>query len=133
MKLNVVELAHSQDDARTAIRKAVGDLSEFKVLDDLVLVGTFIRAAKTKGGILLPEKSLDEDRFQGKAGLVLKKGPTAFKYSGPFPYEGPAPEEGDWIMYRNSDSWECGLNGVSVRFIRSEDVKAIIPRPEMIY
>jgi co-chaperonin GroES (HSP10) len=132
MKLNVIELAKS-DDAKSAIIKAVGDISKMHITEDWVLVGTYIRPEKTKGGIYMPQKTMDEDRFQGKAGLVLAMGPTAFKYSGPFPYEGPKPEIHDWVMYRNSDSWECGLRGVSVRFISSEDIKAIIPDPDMVY
>ena len=104
------------------------------------MLATSIEQEKTKGGILLPEKRLTESRYQCKSGLVLKIGPTAFKYDGSYPWEGPKPELHDWVFFRASDSWEFGLapNGgvtdlLSVRLVRSEDIKGILDAPELIY
>ena len=61
------------------------------------------------------DKKVDEARFQGKVGLIIKVGPTAFRYDPRYPrysWEGPKQGVGDWVFYRTSDSSEVGL-GVS--------------------
>ena len=70
-------MSHIEDPANE-IRKRIGDISQIEVLHNQILVGVYIRPEKTKGGILLTSQTRDEDRYQGKAGLVLKKGPLAF-------------------------------------------------------
>jgi hypothetical protein len=93
-------------DPKKALLDALGDISGIEVLYNNVLVATYIEPEMTPGGIIKPDRSLMESRFQGKAYLVLKLGPTAFKYDGSYPYEGPQIESGDWIFARPSDGWE---------------------------
>ena len=73
-----IEQISQSSDPRAAIIKAVGDLSGARVTADLVLLGTYIRNEKTAGGIIRPQENLKEDEYQGKVGLVLKKGPLAY-------------------------------------------------------
>ena len=65
-------------DARQEILKAVGDISNFNVFHNQVLIAIYIRPEMTAGGIIITNKTRDEDKWQGKVGLVLKKGPSAF-------------------------------------------------------
>ncbi len=131
MRANIVELAAASDQ-KTAILKAVGDLSGLKLAGSLVLVATYIEPEK-KGSIYLPQKRLEESRYQSTVGLVLKKGPAAFKYDGPYPYEGEVPEEGDWVFYRTSDSREIFIRNTSCRLIHSEMINGIVNDPEMVW
>ena len=125
------------DDPRQAIIKEIGkaNLDGYRLFDDDVLLGTYVRPEKTKGGIILTSKSKDEDRFQGKVGLLLKCGPTAFKYdrSGAYDFEGDKPAVGDWAVYRASDGWEMALNGVSCRIIRASMLRGIVSDPSSIW
>lgn len=140
MKSTVVELARSKDQ-KQLIFERVGDLTKHQVLKDLVLVATYIEPETTAGGIIKPDRMLDESRYQGKVGLVLKLGPTAFKYDGAYPYEGPIPVVGDWVKFHPSNAREFflggpggkGNSGISCRHVSSELIEAIIDDPEKIW
>lgn len=133
-------------DPKTAIIKEIGQdvIDSYRLLEDDVLIGTYIRPERTKGGIILTDRSKEEDRFQGKVGLLLKMGPTAFRYdrSGLYNaydkskpnWEGcEAPQVGDWVVYRMSDAWEVSLRGVSCRIIRASLLRGAISDPMIIW
>ena len=133
MRAKTLELSQA-NDAKAEILKQVGGLGGFQIPNDLVLLATYQEPERTPGGIIKPGKSLDESRFQGKAGLVLKLGPTAFKfYSGGYAWSGALPVEGDWVIFRFSDAWEIFIRGVSCRFVEADFIKAVINDPTMVY
>jgi hypothetical protein len=133
MRAKTLELARAEN-AKAELLKQVGDLDGVQLPNDLVLLATYIEPERTKGGILIPQKSLDESRFQGKAALLLKRGPTAFQfYDGGYAWQGPVPAEGDWVIFRFSDAWETFIRGVSCRIVESEFIKAVIDDPTMVY
>lgn len=134
-RANVINLAKcvEPEQQKQAILDKLSCI-EIDVLSSQVIVATYIEPEKTSGGILLPEKRLDESRFQGKVGLLVKMGPTAFKYDGPYNWEGRAPQIGDWVIYRASDGWENGLSGIFVRWLESGDmIKGIVKDPRVVY
>ena len=130
--LRVIEVAES-DDPKSKILEMVGDLADIDVLGSRVLVGTYVAPRKTKGGIILTDVTVDEDRWQGKVGLVLKMGPAAFKYDGSFSYEGIKPEVGQWVEYRPADTAEVGVRGVACRYIDSQNIRSVVKDPSIIY
>jgi hypothetical protein len=100
------------------------------------LVATYIRPNITRGGIIITDKQSEEDRWQGKVGLLLKVGPTAFDYEelhqradailadadetgvdvitvddaqGRAAAELNLPRVGDWVAYRTSETHEVGV------------------------
>jgi hypothetical protein len=100
-----------------------------------VLVATAPSPTK-RGSLWVPDKTLDEGRYQGKVGYVLGWGPNAFKYDPQFPsypWEGPKPAVGDAVFYRTSDAWECGINGVSCRFILDDCIVGRVTDIEVIW
>lgn len=107
-------MSHIEDPANE-IRKRIGDISKIEVLHNQILVGVYIRPEKTKGGILLTPQTRDEDRYQGKAGLVLKKGPLAFVDDDNNKFHGQNVDVGDWVFYRVSDGFPLVLNGTLCR------------------
>ena len=72
-----MQMDHS-NDRKTGIMKDIGDLSTFELFNNQVLVAVYVRPKKTKSGIYLPDATVDEDKIQGKVGLVIKEGPLAF-------------------------------------------------------
>jgi co-chaperonin GroES (HSP10) len=44
------------------------------------IVATYVRPSVTKGGIILTNRTQEEDRWQGKAGLLIAVGPSAFDF-----------------------------------------------------
>ncbi|MEN9931891.1 MAG: hypothetical protein RIS17_464 [Pseudomonadota bacterium] len=105
------------------------------LLRNRVLVATYIRPEKTSGGIIRPDQLREEDKWQGKAGLVLKIGPSAFDFeeideeiedelalaradhahpdvadiARRAMNEHNVPQVGDWVFFRGSDTWDSGL------------------------
>lgn len=136
MRLDTAKLADREPDVsfKTAVKKVLGNLEGFDVHHSLVLTASYIQPRKTRGGILLPDSALDEDRWQGKVNLILKLGPTAFKYQdGGYPYEGKKPDVGDYVIFYTSDGREIGINGVSCRLVESYLIKMNTPDPDRVY
>ena len=136
MNVDVLKLAErgANDDFAKLAFKLVGDLSGWTVLHEDVLVITWINRRTTAGGILLPEKSADEDRWQGTLGLVAKLGANAFKIGQwGLPYAGPVPKVGEYVTFHPSSITETSINGISCKYIPASLIKAIIPDPARIY
>lgn len=127
-----VLMNHIEDPANE-IRKRIGDISKIEVLHNQILVGVYIRPEITKGGILLTPQTRDEDRYQGKAGLVLKKGPLAFVDDDNNKFHGQNVDIGDWVFYRVSDGFPLVLNGMLCRLLEEVHVKGKIPSPDVVF
>lgn len=125
------------DDPREGLLKQLGNtaVEHYQLMEDDILLATYIRPEKTKGGIILTQQNLGEDRFQGKVGLLVKKGPAAWKFdrTNQYPFEGDVPEIGAWCVYRASEGWEIGLNGVSCRIIRASLVRGVVADPSVVW
>jgi co-chaperonin GroES (HSP10) len=121
---------------KDAVLPIIGEEVEknWDVLGNRVLVATYIKASRTPGGIILTDKAIDEDRWQGKVGLVMKMGANAFKYiDGSFHWEGPKAKPGDYVVYTTSDTREIGILGVSCRFIDYSMIQSVIRNPDAAY
>jgi co-chaperonin GroES (HSP10) len=121
-------------DPKKVVMDAVGSaIDEISVFGNRVLVATAPHCERSKGGIIFTDKAVDENKYQGKVGLVLKMGDAAFSYDGSYEWVGEKPEVGSWVFYRTPDSWECGLNGISCRFIRDEHIVGELNSPDAIW
>lgn len=115
-------------DPKQGILDAVGSIEDIEICGDLVLLGTYIAPNKI-GGILLPDKTVGEDEFQGKIGLVLKMGPLAFQYGD---YEGPKIEVGDWVIFWTSDAKQLTINETPCRLLRDDQIRMRIANPRAL-
>jgi co-chaperonin GroES (HSP10) len=108
-----------------------GDLEKVEPFNQQVLIATYIRpATRTAGGLEIAEEALDEDRYQGKVGMVLRKGPRAFVDDGPVKFYGQDVEPGDWVVYRASDGLKGMIGNREVRFINDVSIKGKIDHPD---
>ena len=57
-------------DPKEKLLSELGDLSQVEIFNNQVLVAVYIRPNKTKSGLYLSDKTTDEDRYQGKVGLL---------------------------------------------------------------
>jgi co-chaperonin GroES (HSP10) len=131
MSITQFAMAHDKDPA-DVIREEVGDLSNIQVFHNLILVGIYKRPEKTKGGIIITQKSADEERFQGVVGLVLKVGPTAFRNDANNDFAGQTVEPGMWCVYRTSDTHKVSVNGVVCRLLEDAHVKMVVDHPDRV-
>jgi co-chaperonin GroES (HSP10) len=120
-------------DPRDAILENVGDVSPIEIFNNQILVAIYIRPEKTSGGILLANQTRDEDKWQGKMGLVLKKGPSAFVDESQNWFNGVDVAVGDWVFFRPSDGWGLEVNGVLCRLLDDTVIRGRAPTPDMIW
>lgn len=134
----IAEAAHV--DPKRALLDALGDISGVEVFHSLVMVATHVRPAITAGGIHLPDKTLLEDRFQGKVGLVVKMGPLAFKDDEltRARFGGVTVSVGDWVFYRPGDGFEMYSvdptdGGTSCRLFDDTQIMGRVSDPALIW
>ena len=131
-----IEALSMATDPRQAIMEIVAPaLPKIEVLFNYVLVATYIRPEKTKGGIIRPTNNVAEDQWQGKVGLVLKLGTHAFVDDGDNAFNGIRVEVGDWAGYKVGDAWEVLVNGtqpISCRMVRDSSIRFKVTDPEVV-
>ena len=119
--------------AARALLDSLGDLAGVDVLGNGVLVAIYRRPEKTTGGIIRPDSVKDEDVYQGKAGLVVKRGPLAFKEDDGGDLADGTAKTGDWAVFRVGDGWSIRVNGVPCRMVQDVNIKAVVSNPEMVW
>ena len=115
------------------LMKELGDLSKVEIFNNQLLVAVYIRPQKTKSGIYLADKTVDEDRHQSKVGLVVKKGPTAFVDESETWFKDIKIDEGDWVVFRPSDGWQITVNNVLCRILEDTVVRGRVDHPDRVW
>ena len=116
--------------------KLLGSLDDIEVYYNHILVAIYVRPEKTRGGIIRPDSNKEEDIYQGKTGLVIKKGPMAFVDDGDCVFNGQNVEVGDWVVYRAADGWSITVNGtenVACRMLVDRNIKLRVKSPERTF
>lgn len=133
-------IMHHEDDPAKALINKIGDLSEFVVPFNKILVGIYIRpnVKKIEGTdkvIHLGDETVAEDKYQGKAGVILKKGPMAFVDDDRVKFHGLNPEVGEWIAFKPSDGMKIDIRGAKGHCILLTDtqVQLVIPMPDLVF
>lgn len=116
-----------------AIRKEMGDISDIEIFHNQVLVAIYIRPEKTKSGLYLSSQTRDEDKYQGKVGLIIKKGADAFVDDSGKWFKGVNLDVGDWIYFRPSDGWQITVHGQLCRILDDTDIRGRIPTPDTVW
>ena len=120
-------------DPKAGVLKAVGPLNGVEVFSGWILLGTYIRPEKTTGGIIRPQSNVDEDAYQGKVGLVLKKGPLAFVDDDSHDFAGQDVRDGDWVAYYVNDTRAVTINGAPCRLIQDTRIIMKIDDPNIVF
>lgn len=122
-------------DPRTELLSKIGDIDDIEVFNNRVLVAIYIRPDKTKGGIILTDQTRDEDKWQGKVGLILKMGASAFNDPNGVYFQGVHVDVGDWVYFRPSHGQPLTVNTKDglCRLFHDTDIAGIIPNPDMIW
>jgi len=138
-KLREVAEAASFDPKAALLDSLGGRQDGIEMFHANVLVATYIEPDRTPGGILKADRTLAENRFQGKGALVLKLGPLAFKDDSIAKFGGVNLKEGEWVMVRPSDGLELfavdstGRAGTSCRVFKDVDIIARLADPALVY
>lgn len=121
------------NDPKETILKEIGDLSEVKVFNNQVLIAVYLRPTKTKSGIWLSDNTVEEDKYQSKVGLVLKKGPQAFTDESGSWFKDMDINEGDWVVHRPSDGWSITVNNVLCRMLDDTNIRGSVSYPDHVW
>ena len=104
-----------------------------------VLIAPFNPPKKSKGGILLNQKTLEEDAIQTNVGYVLRMGPLAYADKERYP-TGPWCEEKQWVIFARYAGSRFSLNdekraafGSEVRILNDDEILGTILDPDDIY
>lgn len=130
--MKALEMVH-EVDPREELLKRLGDLSQFEIMGNQVLIAVYERPEKTKGGIVLPETHRAEDAHQGKAGLVVKLGPSAFVSDHNYDFKGQSVREGDWVAIFVADGKRIVLRKQLCRIVDDHHIRMKIPTPDSVY
>jgi hypothetical protein len=117
---------------KQAILKEIGDLSKLILFNDDVLIGTYIRPEKTSGGIIRPDANVEEDVWQGKVGLILKFGGSAFVDTSDYKFT-LVPKIHDWAVYFIGDAKALTINGLPCRLVRDVNIRMIVDDPQVVF
>lgn len=136
----------SDPDPKQDILDKLGDLSQFEIASNEVLLAIYQRPEMTQGGIILTHNALKEDIYQGKVGLVVKIG-DACSFNVTDAYSDVVFKLDvrlhDWVVVRPSDTWALDLNGsakaiekkdfVACRLVRPRNIRARIQNPLSVW
>ena len=85
----------------------------------------------TEGGIVLPNKLLDDDQIQTVVGYVVKQGSLCYKDKEKFP-EGPWCQEKQWVIFARYAGSRFRIEGGEVRILNDDEILATIDNPDDI-
>jgi len=136
------EFDHGDIDPADAIIEKIGLIDDFDVFYNKVLVGVYERPDKMKkivrddgttGQIIIPDSIREEDRYQGKVGLVLKIGPTAFVDDGGAQFHGQKVEKGEWVVFRPSAGLKMEINKTLCVLLQDVQIEMRVPQPDLVF
>lgn len=97
-----------------------------------LLIAIYMRPEKTRGGIILTDKTLAEDQWQGKVGLVISKAKGAFASDDHVTFLDDI-AVGEWAVYRVSDGFSIDIQGIHCRVIEDVHIRGRVTDPAEIY
>ena len=120
-------------DPKKELISVLGDTSNVEIFNNQILVAIYIRPEKTVGGIILTNTIRDEDKWQGKIGLVIKKGPSAFVDDSKNWFNGITLDVNDWVIFRPSDGWGLTINGIMCRLLDDTVIRGRVSHPDQVF
>lgn len=126
------QIAEASTDPKKVLLDAIGKHDTY-VLHSKVLVAGYIRPAQTRGGIILPDKVIEEDRYQGTIGLVIGMGKGAFKDDHIAKFNGDKIKIGDWVMFVAADGIAMNINEVPCRLFDDTRILMRVKDPELYF
>lgn len=129
---DIAEASSTPEECKKNLQKYLGDIKH-TVLHSKVLVAQYIAPAKTKGGIILTDRKVQEDRYQGTIFLVIGLGKGAFKDDHIAKFHGDKLKIGDWVMAVASDGIAMDINSVPCRLYDDTRILMKVTDPTMYY
>ena len=134
------------DSERQQILDKLGDLSHVKIAQNEFLMAIYVRSNRSPSGLYLTDKTVKEDVYQGKVGLVVKISDHCL-------FQRVDPKTGatygipvklyDWIVVKPSDGLAMDVNAdpevlkrddfVTCRLMYDDMVRMVIDNPNTVW
>ena len=112
-------------------KKPLEEMSLPKPTGWRILVLPYKAKEKTKGGIILSDKTLTESQIATNCGLVLDIGPDAYNDKDKFP-NGPWCKKKDWVLFARYAGSRIYIDGGEIRVLNDDEILGTIEDPEDI-
>ena len=86
---------------------------------------------KTKGGVILSDKTVEETQIATNVGLVLAIGPDAYNDKERFP-NGPWCKKKDWVIFARYAGSRLNIEGGELRILNDDEILGTTDDPENI-
>jgi hypothetical protein len=136
-----MEMLHEVDPKQAILDKVKEVLPQIDVFGSDCLVAIYRRPQRTKSGLWISDATAEEDRYQGKVGLLLKLGPYAFTDEDGSKFRDI--EEFQWVAIRPSDGWPIALNSmqsnisrdntIDCRVVTDINIRCRVAHPDLVY
>ena len=112
-------------------RKPLEKMSLPKPTGWRILVLPYKAKQKTKGGIILSDKTVTESQIATNCGLVMDIGPDAYNDKNKFP-NGPWCKKKDWVLFARYAGSRIYIDGGEIRVLNDDEILGTIEDPEDI-
>ena len=105
------------------------DTSQIEVTLNRVLCAVYVQPERTAGGIIKPVSAMEEDVLQGKACLILKVGPAAFRDDTHTSFYGlrDKAKPGVWCSFRLGNASLIEISRIPCRVVMDDKIELIFP------
>ena len=112
-------------------KKPLEEMSLPKPTGWRILVLPYKAKEKTKGGIILSDKTVTESQIATNCGLVMDIGPDAYNDKDKFPH-GPWCKKKDWVLFARYAGSRIYIDGGEIRVLNDDEILGTIEDPEDI-
>jgi len=112
-------------------KKPLEEMSLPKPTGWRIIVLPYKAKEKTKGGIILSDKTVTESQIATNCGLVLDMGPDAYNDKDKFP-NGPWCKKKDWVLFARYAGSRIYIDGGEIRVLNDDEILGTIEDPEDI-
>ena len=97
-----------------------------------ILILPYTMSSKTKGGIYIPDQTVDRESYATVVGYVVSLGPDAYKDKAKYP-DGPWCKEKDWVIFGRYAGARFKIEGGEMRILNDDEILATINNPEDVF
>jgi hypothetical protein len=131
---NPLRMIHDVDPKQELLEATTEAMTSIEPLGASVLLAMYKRPDRLVSGLYIPNKTQDEDKYQGKVGLVVKLGPIAFREDSTHQWGDRIPHPGDWVIINIGDAFSFDLpNDRRARIVEDVHIKAITRQPDLVW
>jgi|TARA_R100001460_G_scaffold23654_2_gene47585 co-chaperonin GroES (HSP10) len=124
-KIVGIKPAEKKEEKETALSKVP------KPTGWRILVLPYRGIGKTKGGVILTDKAVEEQQIASVCALVLEVGPDAYADKDKFP-NGPWCKKGEWVIIARYAGSRIKIEEGELRILNDDEILGTVDSPEDI-